>query len=541
MPLKLFAITLTLSGTIIMLAALHPAMQLWNAQRTGRQKNAWQILVVLMMLFVMAYVIFLAAIASHSVSTVDFVVSALMFGGSCFVILVLRISLGSIREVKLAAEQERYNALHDQLTKLPNRMLLGESVLQAIAHGKRRHAPLCLMIMDLNQFKEINDTLGHHIGDKLLQALVPRLQGAARESDLIARLGGDEFAILLTGTGREGAIAVSERIIQSLAEPLSVDSYDLKIGISMGVSQYPADGHDFDTLIKKAEIAMYAAKNGTNHIEVYKPSQNVHSIEKLNTTRKLHDAITKGRMSLHFQPIIDLQTRQVKCFEVLSRWFDEELGAVPPDEFIPIAEQTGLIKQLTLWMLDEAIRQCQHWQALKPDLHLSVNMTAQDLQDTYLIRNINDILTKHGFNAGQLHIEITESNMMTDSGHSRRVISQLHELGVSLSIDDFGTGFSSLAYLKQMPTQTIKIDKSFVSDIVENGSDEIIVRSVIDIAHNMGQVVIAEGIEDRACLERLISLNCDYGQGYFFSRPLPGEDVVPWLQERVEISQKAAM
>ena len=541
MPLKLFAITLTLSGTIIMLAALHPAMQLWNAQRTGRQKNAWRILVVLMILFVMAYIIFLVAIASHSVSTIDLVVSALMFGGSCFVILVLRISLGSIKEIKFSAEQERYNALHDQLTKLPNRVLLGESVLQAIAHGKRRHAPLCLMIMDLDQFKEINDTLGHHFGDKLLQALVPRLQGAARESDLIARLGGDEFAILLTGTDREGAIAVSERIIQSLEEPLSVDRYDLKIGISMGVAQFPTDGHDFDTLIKKAEIAMYAAKNGANHLEVYSPNQNVHSIEKLNITRKLHDAINKGRMSLHFQPIVDLRTKQVKCFEVLSRWFDEELGPIPPDEFIPIAEQTGLIKQLTLWMLDEAIRQCLHWQALKPDLHLSVNMTAQDLQDTYLIRNITDILTKHGFNAGQLHIEITESNMMTHSGHSRRVISQLHELGVSLSIDDFGTGFSSLAYLKQLPTQTIKIDKSFVGDIVGNNSDEIIVRSVIDIAHNIGQVVIAEGIEDQACLERLISLNCDYGQGYFFSRPLPGKDVIPWLQERGEITQQAAI
>ncbi len=541
MPLKLLAITLTMSGTIIMLAALHPAVQLWKAHRTGRQRNAWRILLVLMVLFVMAYGIFLAAIATHSVTMVDLVVSALMFGGSCFVILVLRISLMSIKDIKKAAELERYNALHDQLTGLPNRVLLYESMLQAIAHGKRRHVPVVLMIMDLNQFKEVNDTLGHHCGDKLLRALVPRLRDAVRACDIIARLGGDEFAIVLGETDREGAIAVAERIVHSLEEPLSVEGYDLQTGVSIGIALYPADGNDCNTLIKKAEIAMYAAKKSGNHFEVYKPSQNIHSIDRLNKTRKLHDAIVNGLLTLHFQPIVDLRSGQVSCFEVLTRWTDEELGPVPPDEFIPIAEQSGLIKQLTLWMLDESMRQCRHWLTFNPGLHLSVNMTAQDLQDSYLIRNVADTLAKHGFNARQLHIEITESNMMTHSRHSRRMISQLHELGVSLSIDDFGTGFSSLAYLKQLPTQAIKIDKSFVRDIASDSSDEIIVRSVIDIAHNMGQVVIAEGIEEPECLERLLALGCDYGQGFLFSRPIPTHEVLPWLRERGELVRQAAV
>lgn len=325
-----------------------------------------------------------------------------------------------------------------------------------------------------------------------------------------------------------------------MEKPLSVENYDLKIGVSIGIAQYPTDGESCDTLIKKADIAMYVAKRNARDYAVYNSSQDIHSIEKLNITKKLHDAVHRGLLSLRFQPIINLRTGQVSSFEVLSRWHDDELGHIRPDEFIPIAEQTGLIKQLTLWMLDTAIHQFQQWQTVNHALHLSVNMTAQDLQDTYLVQNIINILTKHGFNAGKLHIEITESNMMTHSRHSRSVIHQLHELGVSLSIDDFGTGFSSLAYLKQLPTQTIKIDKSFVTDMANNPSDEIIVRSVIDIAHNMGQAVIAEGIEDSDCLKQLLALDCDYGQGYYFSRPLPAEKVLPWMEERGVLMQQVA-
>ncbi len=541
MSLQLVAITLSLAGTAIMLMAVRPACLICQAQTTARQKRAWKILAILILLFIVAYIILVIdSFTSTQPSTLDLIVSGLLFVGSFFVIIVLRLSLASILEIKQAAERQRHQALHDPLTELPNRALLYETLPRSIAHAKRRHDTLTLLIMDLNRFKEINDTLGHHFGDRLLQTLAPKLQEAVREMDFVARIGGDEFAVVLPETDREGAKSAAVRIIEGMETPLSIDNYDLKVGISIGIAQFPVDGEDCDTLIKKADIAMYSAKKNPYHFSVYHPSQDIYSIEKLNITRKLHEAIRNESLSLYFQPIIDLRTECVSSFEVLSRWHDEELGFISPEDFIPVAEQTGLIKELTLWMLDTAIARFQQWQDFNTDLHLSVNMTAQDIQDFYLVRNVSRILSKYGFNPGRLHIEITESNMMTDSPQTRSTLAGLHKLGVSLSIDDFGTGFSSLAYLKQLPTQTIKIDKSFVTDMLVDSSDEVIVRSVIDIAHNMGQVVIAEGIEEQHCLDHLRSLGCDFGQGYFFSPPLPLSSVADWMTERGEFKRQAA-
>ncbi len=541
MSLQFVAIALTLAGTTIMMMALRPACLICKAQNTVQQKRAWKILAGLICLFIIAYIILtISSITTTQPSTLDLIVSGLLFIGSFFVIIILNLSLSTIQEIKRVAKQQRHDALHDPLTNLPNRALLYETLPRTIAHAKRKNSTLALLLMDLNQFKEINDTLGHHFGDQLLQTLAPRLQKAIREMDFVARLGGDEFAVVLADIDFEGAKSTALRIIECMKTPLSIDSYDLKVGISIGIAQFPLDGQDCDSLIQKADIAMYSAKKDPCHFSIYDPDQDIYSIEKLTITRKLYEAIHNKSLALYFQPIINLHSGRVCSFEALSRWHDEELGIIPPDEFIAVAEQTGLIKELTLWMLDTAISQFQQWQDFNPELQLSVNMTAQDIQDYYLVNNVSRILAKYGFNPEKLHIEITESNMMTNSPQTRETITELHKLGVSLSIDDFGTGFSSLAYLKQLPTQTIKIDKSFVTHLLDNSSDEVIVRSVIDIAHNMGQAVIAEGIEDRHCLEHLQRLNCDFGQGYYFSKPLPVTAVAAWMVARGEFMRQAA-
>lgn len=527
-------IVIMVIGIALLIASLRPIRTIYKEQNTSGQDIAWKGLGVLVILFIVGYILFLMTLLDSDMSTIDIVVSFILFSGSCFVVAVTRLSLISIKEIKKMGLLERHHALHDALTNLPNRTLLNETMANAISSAKRKKTPLAVMLMDLNNFKEVNDTLGHHCGDRLLQLIVPVLTKSIRENDMVARLGGDEFAVTLPEASLSDAKIIATRIIKAMEQPFQVEQYKLNLGISIGISQYPEDGLDSDVLLQKADVAMYVAKRNSLGFSIYDLSQDKNSLSRLAVHGRLRDAITNNELSLHFQPIINLSTGKVHAFEVLTRWYNKELGHVTPDEFIPIAEQSGMIKQLSLWVVDTACRQLKRWRKYSQDIVLSINFSAKDIQDDHLISNIQTILSKYELPPNRLTIEITENSMMLESDHPQQMLTELNALGISLSIDDFGTGFSSLAYLKKLKTQSIKIDKSFVKDMLTDDSDEVIVRSIIDIAHNLGQTVVAEGIETQACLDRLKELNCGYGQGYFICKPLPHNEIVSWMQERGE-------
>jgi len=518
----------------LLIASLKPIRTIYKEQNSSGHDIAWKGLGVLVILFILGYILFLLTLLDSELSTIDIVVSFILFSGSCFVVAVTRLSLISIKEIKKMGLLERHHALHDALTNLPNRVLLDETMSNAISSAKRKNTPLAVMLMDLNNFKEVNDTLGHHCGDRLLQLIVPVLTKSIRENDMVARLGGDEFAVTLPEASLSDAKDIAARIIKAMEQPFQVEQYKLNLGISIGISQYPEDGLDSDVLLQKADVAMYVAKRNSLGFSVYDLSQDKNSLSRLAVHGRLRDAITNNELSLHYQPIINLSTGKVHAFEVLTRWYNEELGQVSPDEFIPIAEQSGMIKQLSLWVVDTVCLQLKRWQKYNQDVVISINFSAKDIQDDHLISNIQTILLKYELPPSRLSIEITENSMMLESDHPQQMLAELNALGISLSIDDFGTGFSSLAYLKKLKTQSIKIDRSFVKDMITDDSDEVIVRSIIDIAHNLGQTVVAEGIENQACLDRLKELKCGYGQGYFICQPLPHNEIVSWMQERGE-------
>lgn len=532
--LKLTIISLMAAGVALLIASLKPIRIIFIEQRLTHQSFAWKGLGFLIFLFICGYILFIAALLEAEISTFDIVVTFILFSGSCFVFAITCLSLISINEIRKLSMLERYHALHDALTNLPNRTLLNETMINAIANAKRKSTPLAIMLMDLNNFKEVNDTLGHHCGDKLLQLIVPVLTKSIREIDMVARLGGDEFAVILPEADLSDAELIAARIIKTMEQPFVVDQHKLNLGISIGISQYPEDGSDCEILLQKADVAMYIAKKNAFGFSVYDFSKDKNSVTRLTMRSRLHDAILNNELSLHYQPIINLATGKVHALEVLTRWYDKNLGQVPPDEFILLAEQTGIIKQLTLWVVDTAISQLRDWQIYNQDLILSVNFSAKDFQDGNLIRNLLKILSKYELHPNRLNIEITENSMMLESEQPQLLMSKLNELGISISIDDFGTGFSSLAYLKKLTTQSIKIDKSFVMDMLIDTSDEVIVRSIVDIAHNLGQDIVAEGIETQACLDRLVELNCGFGQGYFICKPLPPDEIFVWMQERGE-------
>lgn len=537
MPMKWIAVALLLAGILVLLYALAPTRRLCRDHAGQSQSLGWKVLYSMVGLFILGYLVFTTYLLRAPVSNINVVLAVLLFAGSCFVLLVSRMSMLSIREVKRIAALERHHALHDELTNLPNRTLLFERLEQVLDVSRQIDCPMAMLVIDLNQFKEINDTLGHHSGDRLLQQVAPRLEQALRETDTIARLGGDEFAIILPETGSTGAMRVSKKIIKTIDRPFAIEGHSLKVGVSIGIATYPEDGKDGDALLQKADVAMYVAKKDNSGYAVYDPERDQHSLNRLMIIGQLHDAIKKDELVLHYQPIINLKNNSLWGCEVLVRWNHPELGLLEPDEFIAIAEQSGVVKDLTSWVINKALSQFGNMLNIDPELNLSINLSVQDIQDAAFVGRLSTLLEKHGIKENNLHLEITESSMMTDSQRAHAVLAELDELGVSLAIDDFGTGFSSLAYLKQLPARIIKIDKTFVRDIFEDDNDAVIVRSTIDLAHNMGRVVVAEGVENRDTLDILEILRCDYVQGNHISPPLAIGELLQWINNHYGISK----
>jgi diguanylate cyclase (GGDEF)-like protein len=450
---------------------------------------------------------------------------------SLVLVTLLALPLFAIHRGGRAAIAKEHQAVHDALTGLPNRVLFRDRIDQAIHAARRTGAGCTVMLMDLNHFKEINDTLGHHQGDRLLQEVAVRLRATLRASDTVARLGGDEFGILLLGVADPvQAAIVAESLLERLREPFAVDATTLQVGGSIGVACHPAHGDDVETLIQRADIAMYAAKGASSGHAVFEPSQDHHSPRRLALAAELRGAIERSELVLAYQPKADLRTGRIVGVEALSRWEHPELGVLEPSEFVPIAEQTGLIISLTSAVLDVALERVAAWRALGYDISVAVNLSARSFLDAGLAIEIPAMLAERGVPPECLELEITESMLMHDPVRARATLERLAAIGVGVSVDDFGTGYSSLAHLKRLPVDTLKIDKSFVLDMGEDGAADAIVRSMIELAHNLGMRVVAEGVETSANWMRLAALGCDLAQGFHLARPLPASGVLALLE-----------
>ena len=426
----------------------------------------------------------------------------------------------------------RHQALHDGLTNLPNRILLHDRLQQSILISLREKKMFALIMMDLDQFKVINDTLGHHSGDLVLQEVAVRLQNVLRGSDTVARLGGDEFAILLTTiSGRDGVVIATQKILETIRQPLKLENRTLHIGISLGIVLFPEHGDSAEKLMRRADVAMYSAKRGRSGFSIYDAKLDIES-EKLGFLQNdLQAAIEQNQFVLHYQPKIDLVSNRICGVEALIRWQHPEEGLIFPDSFIPILEQNGLIKPLTRNVLKMALQQLTKWQQQGVTLPIAINISAVNLQDPSFPDQVLEIMRNFSVPASLLEMEITETALMQDPLRAIETVKKLCKIGIVISIDDFGTGYSSMAYLKKLVVAKIKVDKSFVIDMIKNENDNIIVRSTIDLAHNLGLTVVAEGVETQEAFDRLKSLGCDTAQGYHMGKPVAVDQMNEWLVE----------
>ncbi len=423
-------------------------------------------------------------------------------------------------------------AYADLLTGLPNRALFNDRIGQAVRAAERSEGRLAVLTMDLDRFKHVNDTLGHHMGDLLLREVAYRLHRALqRRTDTVARLGGDEFAVLLPTEGVDGAKLVARKIVEVLSEPLTIEGHLVDVGASTGIAVYPEHGEDADTLMRRADVAMYSAKRAGTGFEIYDSRHDQNTPARLSLLGELRHAVEHDQLTLLFQPRISLGTRTANSAEALLRWNHPERGVVLPERFVPFAEQTGYIKAVTRWVLNSVFRQCAAWHARGLDLRVSVNISARDLHTPDFPRLLAELAGAHGMKPEAVSLEVTESAVMEDPAHALEILERLHAMGVRLSIDDFGTGYSSLAYLKRLPVDELKIDKSFVMGLVRDRDDAAIVRATIDLAHHMGLAVTAEGVEEASVLETLRRLGCDQAQGNFISPPLPVAALERWIRQ----------
>jgi diguanylate cyclase (GGDEF)-like protein len=433
---------------------------------------------------------------------------------------------GRLRESHESLERMAFT---DALTELPNRSLFQDRLQQVILAAKREGKPFALLFMDLDRFKDINDTLGHGVGDILLTQVSHRLRAKLRASDTVARMGGDEFAVLLPAVDAKHAGMAARMLLQALRAPFVVTDHDLNIGASIGIAMYPENGVEASVLMQRADVAMYSAKESGGGFAFYSPAIDQNLPTRLTRMHDLRQAVEQEEFELFYQPVVNLVTHRVAGLEALARWRHPRDGLLLPDTFIPLLEQSGMIRGLMPWVVSEALKRAHALEAAGSPLSVSVNLSMRDLQDPCIVDSIGELLQANEVDPSVLLLEITESAVMTDAPRTLELLNRLSAMGLRIAIDDFGTGYSSLTYLKRLPVTTLKIDKSFVTGMIEDENDAAIVRTSIDLAHNLGLKVVAEGVESEAALKHLKALGCDLAQGHFVGRPLSAPELDQWL------------
>ena len=437
--------------------------------------------------------------------------------------------------LEAANRQLRHLATHDALTGLPNRILLDDRLTQAIAHAARDGQQFAVLVLDLDRFKQINDSFGHRAGDELLGEVGRRLNGLVRNIDTVARVGGDEF-VLVVGPASERAEAeqVGHRAMTALQAPVRISGVDIHISPSIGIAFYPADATTAENLIARADAAMYCAKQrGRGNLQCFAPGMDIATRDRIQLESDLHRALTLRQFEVYYQPKADTATGNLHSAEALIRWRHPEHGLVLPAQFIPLAEECGLINSIGEWVLREACRQCKTWQRDDlPPLRVAVNVAASQFRQGHLLDVIRRALEDVGLEARYLELELTESAVMTNPEESAAILEQLSRMGVLVSVDDFGTGYSSMSYLRRFPIDKLKIDQSFIKELMTRAEDASIVQAIISLAHGLQLKVVAEGVETPEQLEYLKSLGCDQYQGFHFSKPLPAAAFSELLRNR---------
>jgi diguanylate cyclase (GGDEF)-like protein len=460
----------------------------------------------------------------------------LMLGGGLFLLWLTLVGVvaGASQRLRRQAAEKEEQALSDGLTGLPNRTMFQNLIERAMTGIGRRNKMGVVMLMDLDRFKDVNDTLGHHNGDLLLQRIGSRLHSVLRDTETVARLGGDEFAILLPEVpDRQSVVPVVRRVLKVLEEPVVVGGLALQCEGSVGIALFPEHGTTVESVMRAADVAMYMAKENRSGYEFYdaRRHEHRHDAGRLALISELRRAMDETELVLYYQPKVCLSTSHTLGVEALARWHHPERGLLSPDEFIPLAERSNLLRPMTLYLLDSALRQCNAWRSRGIEVSVAVNLSMQNLIDLRLPNDLARLVTSWRLPPGSLELEITESTIMADHRRAMTILSRLNKMGVTLTIDDFGTGYSSLAYLQSLPVSSIKIDKSFVLKMAEDPGNATIVQSTIDLGHNLGLKVVAEGVENVETYNKLADLGCDYAQGFFLSRPLAPEKATLWLEE----------
>lgn len=437
-----------------------------------------------------------------------------------------------ITERKRYIERLEYQNTHDILTGLPNRTLLQSSVEEAMKNLSD-DKKLVFMIIDLDSFKDVNDTLGHDVGDQIIKEIGPRIADVLQHtSSFVARLGGDEFAILLDNVDDMDVVDnISKALLLCIRQYFYIEGIEVEIRASIGVVVYPDQANDFSTLLRYADVAMYCAKNDMSGVAYYNPETDAHSPKRLSLMSELGKAIRGNDLKLYFQPKISLDDNRMVGVEALARWIHPTMGFISPAEFVPLAEMTDLINDMTRWVLNESLRQISEWRGQSLEFSVAVNISARNLLQGDFCDMVRELLAYHSVPPSCLELEITESTIMKNMEKTLLVLKELNDMGIELSIDDFGTGYSSLAYLKRLPVKRLKIDYSFIINMLENEQDQIIVNSTINMAHSLGLLVVAEGVENQAVMQRLGDMQCEQAQGFHIARPMPAEELPKWCEQ----------
>ncbi len=498
--------------------------------KRNERTRGWQFLFAATLLFIGAYIAFGLDLYWRGFSVHDILSSLIMLGGSFFGLLLSRHALESIDGLIAFGEVANHNALHDDLTGLPNRVSFRAAMGQVLSDSRETSHHFAVLVADLNGFKGVNDTLGHFVGDGVLKELSQRFKRVLRTDDFVARWGGDEFAFLLPCTDRVGAEEVAEKLISLTDHYFCVEEHEISIGMSMGLAMFPLHADDGAELLRMADTALYTAKaKAGSNIALYDPARDDNATQRLMMNKNLQLALTRGELELFYQPIINMKTQRVTSVEALLRWHHPDLGLLNPDEFMRLAEMSGLIRQVTRWTMDQAARQLRLWRTRGLDLGVSINLSISDIQDLNVTAQLRNVLDRLNLEPGALTLEVTETSMMTDPQKALESLQRLDQMGAMIAIDDFGTGFASLSYLRRIPARAVKIDKAFIQGLSEEADDRIIVESTIAMAHALDKVVVAEGVEEASTMATLQALGCDYAQGFYIATPMAIGDFDQWL------------